>query len=106
MVVFARMDDHRDLAGTNGTAALERGPLEVRHIFLHQARYYLTRARILALKPFGVTLGAAWLVKEGFAVWSLSLTLLELLRIDDVETVIPTIVRVLNDGVLVIAIWR
>lgn len=106
MVVFARMDDHRDLAGTNGTAALERGPLEVRHILLHQARYYLTRARIFALKPFGVTLGAAWLVKEGFAVWSLSLTLLELLRIDDVETVIPTIVRVLNDGVLIIAIWR
>jgi hypothetical protein len=53
-----------------------------------------------------VTLGTAWLVKEGFAVWSLSLTLLQLLRIDDVETVIPTVVRVLNDGVLVIAIWR
>jgi len=106
MVVFAWMNHHRDLAGTNGTAALERGPLEVRHILLHQARYHLTRARILALKPFGVTLGAAWLVKEGFAVRSLSLTLLELIWIDDVETVIPTVVCVLNAGILIVAIWR
>ena len=37
MVVFAWMNHHGDLAAANGTAALERGPLEIRHIFLHQA---------------------------------------------------------------------
>jgi hypothetical protein len=31
------VDDHGDLAAANGTAALECGPLEIRHIFLHQA---------------------------------------------------------------------
>ena len=105
MVVFAWMNHHGDLAAANGTAALERGPLEIRHIFLHQARYHLTRARILILKPIRMTLGAPWLVKEGFAIRSLALTLLELIGVDDVETVIPTVVRVLNGGILVIAIW-
>jgi hypothetical protein len=52
-----------------------------------------------------MTLGTPWLVKEGFAIRSLALALLELIGVDDVETVIPTVVRVLNGGILVIAIW-
>ena len=106
MIVFARVDNHRDLAGSDGAAALERGPLEIRHIFHHQVGYHLTGARILALKPFGVPLRAAWLMKQGLTVGSLSLALLELIWIDDVEAVVPTVVRVLNDGILVVAIWR
>jgi hypothetical protein len=37
MVVFTRMDDHGDFAGSTGTACLERGATKVRNIRTHQS---------------------------------------------------------------------
>ena len=105
MIVLSWMNDEGNLAAANGTTALERSVFEIRHVFRHQGRHHLTRARILTLELVGVTLGAPWLVKEGFTIGSLSFALFELIWIHDIHAVIPTVVRVLNGGILVVAIW-
>lgn len=102
------MNNHRDLRGSPRALRLEGGPLEIRYIRTHKARYRLTRtpARLTELRR--EPLRTTWLVVQQIAALLLvpySVTALTELRgIQYIHRVGPTVMRLLNERILVVPV--
>jgi len=104
MVVLAWMHHECDLAHVSGTLGLERGSLKVRYIQSHEPRHVLTRPRLGVHELIRESFRAARLVKEGLTALGLAVALCHLIGINDVEAVVPAVVRVLNAGITVVPV--
>lgn len=102
MVVLTWVHHKGDLALVAGTAGLEGRAFDFRYIFAHQIIDHLAGAAARLLQKLREPFCSAWLVKARLTGRVTRFTLCELLWIHHVHSVVPTVMDVLDTGILVI----
>jgi hypothetical protein len=105
MVVLSRMYDKCDFAGTTGASGLICTSSDLWNICHHEALHNRTRTTTGNPQIPGTLDGSTGLMIHELTPAVFSTTLCELCRINYIHSVGPAVMGLLNETILVVALW-